>query len=278
MIALAILGYLIFLLTGEHGFFKGKSMIYTYMDESMSVKFTLTAQSSGGTTTTLYNATLARLDLSSATVTRETGDLSGDSCTNFTADAGTFSSPDASVSGAHCYRYSFTIKDNAGNTSTAVTSTAKVDTDNPSVTLTDPGTPLAGVVSLAASASDSSTAIQQVVFERAPAGGSTWTTIGTDTSAPYAASWNTGGVADGLYDVRAVSTDTVGHTASNLVAGRRVDNTSPGIRPQQLHGLLRQCVLAEICCNVGQRCHGQDPVEVARYEREVLAGELVQQP
>src|SRR5204862_6356742 len=122
-------------------------------------------------------------------------------CSNFTADAGTFSSPDTSVAGAHCYRYSFTIKDNAGNTSAPVTATAKVDTDNPSVTLTDPGTPLAGVVALGANASDSSTAIQQVVFERAPAGGVTWTTIGTDSSAPYTASWNTG-VADGLYDVR----------------------------------------------------------------------------
>src|SRR5947208_12336814 len=37
MIALAILGYLIFLLTGEHGFFKGKSMIYTYMDDAAAL-------------------------------------------------------------------------------------------------------------------------------------------------------------------------------------------------------------------------------------------------
>src|SRR5204862_409106 len=58
------------------------------------------------------------LDLSSATVTRETGDLSGDSCNNFSADAGTFSSPDTTVSGGHCYRYSFTIGDNVGHSST----------------------------------------------------------------------------------------------------------------------------------------------------------------
>src|SRR6266542_3392214 len=102
-----------------------------------------------------------------------------------------------------------------------------VDTGDPSVTLTDPGTPLAGVVSLGASASDASTAVQQVVFERAPAGGSTWTTIGTDTSAPYTASWNTGAVADGLYDLRAVSTDKVGHTSTDTVTNRRVDNTAP---------------------------------------------------
>lgn len=34
IVALAILGYLIFLLSGTHGFFKGKSTIYTYMGDS----------------------------------------------------------------------------------------------------------------------------------------------------------------------------------------------------------------------------------------------------
>ncbi|HTL23333.1 MAG TPA: chitobiase/beta-hexosaminidase C-terminal domain-containing protein, partial [Mycobacteriales bacterium] len=167
------------------------------------------------------------LDLSSAAVTRETGDLSGDSCSNFSADAGTFSSPDTVVSGGHCYRYTFTIADNVGHTSTPVTATAKIDTDNPSVSLTDPGTPIAGTVSLSAAASDASTSVQQVVFERSPAGAGTWTTIGTDTSAPYSTSWNTGAVADGLYDLRAVATDILGHTQADLVANRRVDNTAP---------------------------------------------------
>ena len=86
--------------------------------------------------------------------------------------------------------------------------------------------PVAGVVGLSANASDPSTGVQQVVFERSPAGASTWTTIGTDTSAPYAANWNTGAVADGLYDLRAVATDTLGHTTTDVVASRRVDNTA----------------------------------------------------
>src|SRR6185437_11085727 len=167
------------------------------------------------------------LDLSSAAVTRETGNLAGDSCTGFSSDAGTFTSPDNAVSGGHCYRYTFTIADNVGHVSAPVTATAKVDMDNPSVTLADPGTPIAGVVGLSANASDPSTGVQQVVFERSPAGASTWTTIGTDTSAPYAANWNTGAVADGLYDLRAVATDTLGHTTADVVASRRVDNTAP---------------------------------------------------
>jgi len=160
-------------------------------------------------------------------VTRETGDLSGGVCSNFTPDGGTFSSPDTSVGGGHCYRYTFTIADRVGNVSAAVSATAKVDTDNPSVSLADPGTPLAGTVSLSANASDSSTAVDHVTFERAPHGTSTWTTIGTDSSAPYTAAWNTGALADGLYDLRAVATDTVGNTGGDAVGSRLVDNTAP---------------------------------------------------
>src|SRR4029077_20657817 len=109
-------------------------------------------------------------------------------------------SPDTSVSNGHCYRYTFRIADKVANLSVPVTATAKVDTDNPTVLLTDPGTPVAGTIALSATASDPSTDIQQVVFERAPAGGSTWTAIGTDTTSPYAASWDTTAVSDGQYD------------------------------------------------------------------------------
>ncbi|HEX9599386.1 MAG TPA: hypothetical protein VF963_08420, partial [Gaiellaceae bacterium] len=71
------------------------------------------------------------LDTSTRTVTRESAPLSNDSCGSFTADAGTYTSPDTSVSSGNCYRYTFTIKDNVGNTSTGVTVTAKVDGSAP---------------------------------------------------------------------------------------------------------------------------------------------------
>jgi hypothetical protein len=66
-----------------------------------------------------------------------------------------------------------------------------------------------------------------VVFERAPAGGSTWTTIGSDSTPPYTASWDTTAVADGDYDLRAVATDKANRSNTSLVASRRVDNTPP---------------------------------------------------
>src|SRR6185369_5893061 len=78
------------------------------------------------------------LDTSSRTVTRESASLNGDSCGSFTADPGAFSSPDTAVSNGHCYRYTFTITDNVGNTSTPVTATAKVDTQAPNLSLNAP--------------------------------------------------------------------------------------------------------------------------------------------
>src|SRR5207253_2356222 len=142
--------------------------------KSASVSFVLTdgADSASG------------LDTSTRTVTRESASLSGDSCGTFTADAGTFSSPDTAVSGGHCYRYTFRITDNVDNVSAAVTATAKVDTAVPTTAVTAP-TELAGAgnqyydsgtktqffrstgsgsFTLGATASDTHTAVAGVAF------------------------------------------------------------------------------------------------------------------
>jgi hypothetical protein len=69
-----------------------------------------------------------------------------------------------------------------------------------------------------------------VRFQRSPAGASTWTTISTDSSAPFAASFDTTSVSDGLYDLRALATDAAGNqTLSTVVTDRRVDNTAPDL-------------------------------------------------
>ena len=95
-----------------------------------------------------------------------------------------------------------------------------------SVSLTDPGTPLKGAVPLAATAS-SDRALVSVTFQRSPAGAGTWTTICAPTASPYGCSWNTGGVGDGLYDLRAVALDASGYSKTSTVSSRRVDNTAP---------------------------------------------------
>ena len=150
-------------------------------------------------------------------MTRESATLSGDSCGTFSADPGTYSSPDTAVSNGNCYRYTFTITDNVGNTSSAVTATAKVDTQAPSLSLNAP-TELtgsgdqyydgatqtqffrpagSGSFRLNATASDTETAVASVSFPDI-SGLSGWSgsTGGADTMSPYSSpadySWSSG--------------------------------------------------------------------------------------
>jgi len=104
-----------------------------------------------------------------------------------------------------------------------------VDDVAPTATQSDPGSPLAGTISLAGSASDVDSAVASVQFQHSPAGAGTWTNVGVaDTTSPYSASFDTMTVADGLYDLRAVATDVAGNTgASAAVTNRRIDNTAP---------------------------------------------------
>ena len=68
---------------------------------------------------------------------------------------------------------------------------------------------------------------RSVAIQRAAANSSTFTTICTDASSPYGCDWATTGVADGLYDLRAVMTYASGQTlTSALVEDRRVDNSA----------------------------------------------------
>jgi hypothetical protein len=107
---------------------------------------------------------------------------------------------------------------------------AKADWVAPTVTMTDPGTPLQATVSLGATASDSGSGVQSVTIQRSPAGAGTWTTVCTDSGSPYNCSLDTtaGATPDGLYDFRATATDAAGNTATSAtVVNRQVDNSPP---------------------------------------------------
>lgn len=126
--------------------------------------------------------------------------------------------------------------------STTITSPVVLDTlvDNTvrSITLADPGTFLEGTVNLTASATSTAT-IASVVFQRSPAGTGTWTTICTDTVAPWACAWSTTGVTDGSYDLRAVLTDANGATAtSNVVAARKVENVTTPLKALDVQTII----------------------------------------
>lgn len=109
----------------------------------------------------------------------------------------------------------------------AATSDATVPT---SVTVTDPGSPLRGTVTISGTATDTGSGIASVRFQLAPTGTITWTDACTDTTAPYSCSADTTAFTDGFYDVRALATDAAGNTTtSTSVTSRRIDNTGPAV-------------------------------------------------
>lgn len=124
------------------------------------------------------------------------------------------------------YDFRAVATDAAGNARTsATTANRRIDNTKPSVTLDDPGAVLSMVTTLSTTPVAAS-GVKQVVVQRAPAGGATWTTVCTASAAPWTCTWDTATVADGLYDLRAVMTPTSGAAVTSaVIASRRVDNT-----------------------------------------------------
>jgi len=117
------------------------------------------------------------------------------------------------------------ITDAAGNVRTTAVIPVTVDSTGPSVTLTDPGAVVSGTVGLNVTTGGGAV---RVVFGVSPAGAGTWTEIASDTSAPFGTSFDTGTVADGLYDLRAIGYDLLGNASSPSVrANVRFDNIAP---------------------------------------------------
>jgi hypothetical protein len=105
-----------------------------------------------------------------------------------------------------------------------------VDNTPPTVSLTSPGaTNLRDLVHVAADSADATSGVSNVLFQRSPTAAGTWTAIGTDSTAPYGVDLNTAALVDGLYDVRAVSTDVAGNTAVSGIRTVRIDNTAPTV-------------------------------------------------
>src|SRR6266540_580732 len=119
------------------------------------------------------------------------------------------------------------ITDRVGNTFTGATVTVDVDVTAPTVVLTNPGATISGIVTL--NATVSGTGATQVVFGATPAGGAAWTSINTDTSSPWSATFETTTLTDGLYDLRATVSDSLGNSSVDVVTGIRIDNTAPRV-------------------------------------------------
>src|SRR6202023_1388576 len=122
--------------------------------------------------------------------------------------------------------------DVAGNTSNATVLTFTNDSTNPTGSITAPAASANGrgnAVAVSSNSADGGSGVASATFQRSPAGAGIWTNIGApDTTSPYSVNWDTTAVADGLYDLRVISTDNVGNSfTSALVTNVRVDNTLP---------------------------------------------------
>jgi len=144
-------------------------------------------------------------------------------CTLNTATAAT---PDG------LYEFRVTATDGVGKVTVSTVVTARrIDNSAPTaVTLTAVPTPLQNTVTLSGTATDAGSGIASVRFQYSVPASGTWTDACTDSTppTPYSCTFNTTGAADGLYDMRALATDTAGNTtASTVQVNRRIDNLGP---------------------------------------------------
>jgi hypothetical protein len=157
-----------------------------------------------------------------------------DACSDTTASYGCTWATTGAADGLYDLRA--LASDAAANTTgSTVVSSVRVDNVVPTVALADPGTPMTGTVTLTATAADAG-GIASVVFERSKAGLNTWTTICSDTTAPYTCAFDTTGVAEASYDLRARVTDNAGRTATSVIASRTVNHAPYGTDVQATNG------------------------------------------
>ena len=140
-------------------------------------------------------------------------EISTDPSAPFTANL------DASALADGAYDLRAVAADVAGNSIASDVLTSKVDTTGPTVTLVDPGAAVHGTVALSANAVDTVSGVASVAYEYAPAGSGTW------ASTP--AAWDTTGLTEGPYDLRARATDNAGNESISPTVSVSVDNTAP---------------------------------------------------
>ncbi|UMG94766.1 Ig-like domain-containing protein [Nocardioides sp. TF02-7] len=96
--------------------------------------------------------------------------------------------------------------------------------------MTDPGAPLTGTVTLAATAADAHSGVASVVFQVGPSATGTFRDLCTARSQPFNCQADTTGLPYGSTFFRAVVTDRAGNTTTSAPVGPRlVDNTTRSV-------------------------------------------------
>jgi hypothetical protein len=101
-----------------------------------------------------------------------------------------------------------------------------VDRTPPTVTLQDPGSPMSGTVTIAASAADHGSGVASVRIQFRAPGSTSWQTRCTvPAPGPYTCPWDTSAVADADYGLRALAEDRVGNVGETPELVRAVRNS-----------------------------------------------------
>ena len=161
-----------------------------------------------------------------------TDNLSGVALTEYSLDGGANWTTGTAVtvlaaSGDGTTTITYRSRDLAGNVELAKSTSVTIDTTAPAGGVNDPGSVLHGTVSLTASPTDPDVASVQFLYR--PAGPGAYTSIATDTTAPYDVPWITTGPStpDGLYDLEIIVTDTAGNSTTVALSAKTIDNTAP---------------------------------------------------
>ena len=191
---------------------------------------TLTASSQPDTTQVVFE----RSPAGAGTWTQ----IATDATAPFTADFDTSGVPDGS------YDLRVVATDGGSFSGTSSLRTSRVDNTAPAIIVSDPadGAVVGGPnVRFAALAADSGSGIASVLFEQRPAGGGAFTTVGTDTTAPYETSWDTTGLS-GSFELRAHATDAAGNPTTSVSITVTVDATAASVTLDDPGSLLRGVV------------------------------------
>ena len=119
-------------------------------------------------------------------------------------------------------------RDAAGYERVDLRADRRIDNTAPALTFAPPAG-MTGTVNLAVTASDpggSGVAAGGVTLAYRRTGDVSWTPVCTGSSGASTCAWNTSGLANGTYELRATATDTTGNAAS-IAVSRSVDHVAP---------------------------------------------------
>src|SRR5205807_9599701 len=100
----------------------------------------------------------------------------------------------------------------SGNTiPSSLLTNVRVDNTNPTGSITAPAASAnvgGNAVTVSSNSADGGSGVANAQFQRRPSGRRNWRNlVAADTASPYSDAWDTTAVADGLYDLRVVTTD-----------------------------------------------------------------------